>query len=72
MLVKDPQERITLSQLKEHTWVTNNHSQPMLKTLENCPNGPIEVDDEDIKNSIRTIPKLETLVSSNLYSNSVV
>ena len=63
MLEKEPTERITLDQLKLNSWVTKNGSVPMLETLDNCPNGIIEINDDDIKNSIRTIPKLETLVS---------
>ncbi|KAF6041080.1 hypothetical protein EB796_000621 [Bugula neritina] len=62
MLVKDPIERATLERLKQHHWVTKNNSSPMLSTAENCPNGIIEISAEDIKNSIRTIPKIETLI----------
>lgn len=62
MLVKSPADRITLDGLKCHSWVTLQGVEPMPDTSQNCPNGLIEVDDEDIKNSIRSIPKLETLV----------
>jgi len=62
MLEKNPNERITLDQLKVHSWITKNGSSPMLATAQNCPNGLIEINDEDIQNSIRTIPKLETLI----------
>lgn len=62
MLVKSPSDRVTLVGLKSHSWVTVLDAEPMPDTSQNCPNGLIEVDDEDIKNSIRSIPKLETLV----------
>ena len=62
MLEKNPNERITLDQLKTHHWITKNNTSPMLDTSQNCPNGLIEINEEDIQNSIRTIPKLETLV----------
>ena len=64
MLIKSPGERITLDGLKQHEWVTQSGANPMLDTSQNCPDGLIEISDDDIKNSIRTIPKLETLVSS--------
>lgn len=63
MLTKNPADRITLEELKQHVWVTQSGTSPLPSTSQNCPNAPIEVNDEDIKNSIRTIPKIETLVS---------
>lgn len=66
MLEKNPAERITLDGLKMHCWVTKDGAMPMLVTSLNCPNGLIEINDEDIRNSIRTIPKLETLVSEGV------
>jgi len=68
MLIKEPANRIALPALKEHYWVTKSGTEPMLDTATNCPDGVIEVNDEDIKNSIRTIPKIETLVSMGCFS----
>ncbi|XP_067934370.1 calcium/calmodulin-dependent protein kinase kinase 1-like isoform X2 [Watersipora subatra] len=62
MLEKKPESRITLDELKLNAWVTKDGTEPMLETSQNCPDGLIKVNDEDIKNSIRTIPKLETLI----------
>lgn len=72
MLEKNPNERITLDQLKVHSWITKNGSSPMLATAQNCPNGLIEINDEDIQNSIRTIPKLETLVRNCFYKSASI
>lgn len=72
MLEKDPSTRITLDELKLHNWVTQDGTAPMLPMSQNCPDGPIEVDEEDIKNSIRTIPKLETLVSHKKYNQLIL
>lgn len=63
MLEKNPGDRVTIRQLKTHSWISKNGSEPMLDTEQNCPHGMIEINDDDIKNSIRTIPKIETLVS---------
>ncbi|KAF6040314.1 CAMKK2 [Bugula neritina] len=71
MLVKDPNERATLERLKQHHWVTKNNSSPMLSMAENCPNGIIEISAEDIKNSIRTIPKIETLLFPGVIHSHV-
>lgn len=60
MLIKDPNERITIKGIKEHPWVTRGGKCPLPSTKENCPD--IEVTDDDIKNSVRAIPKLKTLI----------
>jgi len=60
MLVKDPKERITLQEIKDHDWVTCYGLYPMLKEDENCE--LIEVTDIEVQNSVRSIPKLDTLI----------
>lgn len=60
MLIKDPNERITIKGIKEHPWVTRGGKCPLPSTKENCPD--IEVTDDDIKNSVRAIPKIKTLI----------
>jgi len=60
MLTKDPNNRITLSQIKEHDWVTCYGLYPMPKEDENCE--LVEVTDIEVQNSVRSIPKLDTLI----------
>ncbi|KAK5716323.1 hypothetical protein LTR17_016437 [Elasticomyces elasticus] len=36
MLEKDPERRITITEIREHPWVTNNGTDPLLPTAENC------------------------------------
>lgn len=60
MLIKDPIERITIKGIKEHHWVTQGGKCPLPSTEENCPG--IEVTDDDIQNSVKTIPKIKTLI----------
>lgn len=60
MLVKDPQDRITLAEIKDHDWVTMYDLKPMLKEEENCQ--LIEVTEHEVQNSVRSIPKLDTLI----------
>lgn len=60
MLKKKPEDRITLQQIKEHDWVTCYAVYPMLQEEENCQ--LIEVTENDIQNSVRSIPKLDTLI----------
>ena len=47
--------------MQEHHWVTQGGKCPLPSTEENCPG--IEVTDDDIQNSVKTIPKIKTLVS---------
>lgn len=46
--------------LQEHPWVTYGGKQPLPCTAENCTD--IEVTEDDIQNSVKSIPKIKTLV----------
>merc|ERR1712106_1267634 len=61
MLKKDPEERITLKDIKNHDWVTGYAVYPMMDEDENCQ--LIEVTEHEVQNSVRSIPKLDTLIS---------
>jgi len=60
MLVKDPNERIALPEVKAHDWVTGLGLYPLPTEEENCE--LIEITDLDVDNSVRTVPKLDTLI----------
>ncbi|KAG4080293.1 hypothetical protein HA402_010785 [Bradysia odoriphaga] len=60
MLDKDPAKRITLPQIKEHTWVTNDGKTPLPSEEENCR--LVQISDEDINSVVKSIPKLDTLI----------
>ena len=45
---------------KKHKWVTKNDSCPLISNLEECQ--PITVTEDEVKNSIRTLSKLDTLI----------
>lgn len=59
-LIKDPLERITLPEIKNHAWVTGYGVYPMLEEEENCT--LIEVTEDDVENSVRSIHNLDTLI----------
>lgn len=46
---------------QEHRWVTKNGTAPMSSEEQNCVCA-ITVTDEDVDNSVKIVPKLETLV----------
>lgn len=60
MLEKEPKQRITLKEIKEHAWVTRNNLCPLPSESENCT--AVEITQEDIDHCIRQIPKLDTLI----------
>ena len=60
MLIKDPETRITLAEIKEHAWVTAYGVYPMLEEEENCE--LIEVTDAEVENSIQHIVNLDSLI----------
>ena len=52
---------------QEHPWVTYGGKHPLPTTEENCT--VIEVTDDDIQNSVKSIPKIKTLVSIRFLLN---
>ncbi|XP_053673600.1 uncharacterized protein LOC128723855 [Anopheles nili] len=61
MLDKDPQQRITLPQIKEHPWLTRHGSVRLPTEEENC-RLPVQINDEDMCSVVKSIPKLDTLI----------
>jgi len=60
MLIKDPKIRISLQEIKEHAWVTGYGVYPMPREEDNCQ--LIEVTEKEVEDSVRHIPKLDTLI----------
>ena len=46
---------------QDHAWVTRYGDSPLPTEEQNCL--PITVTDEDMENSVKIVPKIETLVS---------
>jgi len=51
MLQKDPEKRITIPDIKNHPWVTENDTNPMMSTEENCIYE--DITDEQIENAVQ-------------------
>ncbi|RMZ93141.1 calcium calmodulin-dependent kinase kinase 1, partial [Brachionus plicatilis] len=60
LLNKDPTKRLTIDKIKNHKWVNRNGTIPLLSDLETSQ--PITVTEDEVKNSIRTLSKLDTLI----------
>lgn len=60
MLLKDPAQRVTLAEVKEHPWVTADGEEPLPSEEENCV--LVELSDEDLEGVVTSIPKLDTLI----------
>nr|XP_033333022.1 uncharacterized protein LOC117224316 isoform X1 [Megalopta genalis]XP_033333023.1 uncharacterized protein LOC117224316 isoform X1 [Megalopta genalis] len=63
MLEKNPAERVTLSAIKEHPWLTNRSAEPLPSEADNC-RLPVTVTDEEVREGsvVTRIPKLDTLI----------
>ncbi|ORY37590.1 kinase-like protein [Rhizoclosmatium globosum] len=57
MLNKDPEQRATLKQIRDHSWVTDNGTEPLISEEENCIL-EVSVTDEDIENAVSPGRKL--------------
>uniref|UniRef100_A0A8C6TFH5 Calcium/calmodulin-dependent protein kinase kinase 1, alpha b n=1 Tax=Neogobius melanostomus TaxID=47308 RepID=A0A8C6TFH5_9GOBI len=60
MLDKNPETRITLPEVKVHPWVTENGTNPLPLEEEHCT--ALELTEEEVKNSIKLIPSLSTVI----------
>ncbi|XP_074046656.1 calcium/calmodulin-dependent protein kinase kinase 1 [Macrotis lagotis] len=60
MLDKNPQTRIVIPEIKLHPWVTKNGTQPLPTEEEHC--SIVEVTEEEVKNSVKLIPRLPTVI----------
>lgn len=60
MLDKKPETRITIPEIKLHPWVTENGSNPLPLEEEHC--AALEVTEEEVKNSIKLISSLSTVI----------
>jgi len=60
MLIKDPAERLTLPDIKLHSWVTGYGVYPMMEEEDNCT--LIEVTEDEVENSIQHINNLDSLI----------
>ena len=61
LLEKDPARRITLRDVRVHVWITRCENVPLPSFEMNCSE-LIEVTEEEVINSVRRVPKIETLV----------
>lgn len=62
MLCKDPCRRITVPEIKEHSWVTCDGSSSLPDEVENCCRAPFEITAEDVELSVRSIPHITSLI----------
>ncbi|XP_031813183.1 calcium/calmodulin-dependent protein kinase kinase 1 [Sarcophilus harrisii] len=60
MLDKDPQTRIVIPEIKVHPWVTKNGACPLPSEEEHC--SMVEVTEEEVKNSVKLVPRLPTVI----------
>ncbi|XP_018102464.1 calcium/calmodulin-dependent protein kinase kinase 1 isoform X1 [Xenopus laevis] len=60
MLDKKPEDRITVPEIKVHPWVTNRGEDPLPLEEEHCT--IVEVTEEEVKNSVKLIPSLTTVI----------
>ncbi|KAI8594050.1 hypothetical protein BDZ88DRAFT_402424 [Geranomyces variabilis] len=68
MLKKDPDERITLQEVKKHPWITQNGVLPMMPTEENCVFE--EVTPEEVENAFQPAMMFVTKIINRLKGNS--
>ncbi|KAJ3180087.1 hypothetical protein HDU87_002312 [Geranomyces variabilis] len=68
MLKKDPDERITLQEVKKHPWITQNGASPMMPTEENCVFE--EVTPEEVENAFQPAMMFVTKIINRLKGNN--
>ncbi|KAL2297257.1 hypothetical protein Nmel_016553, partial [Mimus melanotis] len=60
MLDKNPETRITVPEIKVHPWLSRGGAEPLPLEEEHC--SMVEVTEEEVKNSVKTIPSLPAVI----------
>ncbi|NXU51278.1 KKCC1 kinase, partial [Turnix velox] len=60
MLDKNPETRITVPEIKVHPWLTKSGQEPLPLEEEHCT--VVEVTEEEVQNSVKTIPSLPAVI----------
>ncbi|KAM4796591.1 calcium/calmodulin-dependent protein kinase kinase 1 [Rhinophrynus dorsalis] len=60
MLNKNPEERISVPEIKIHPWVTKSGEDPLPLEKDHCT--IVEVTEEEVKNSVKLIPSLTAVI----------
>ncbi|XP_054250220.1 calcium/calmodulin-dependent protein kinase kinase 1 [Indicator indicator] len=60
MLDKNPESRITVPEIKVHPWLTRAGTEPLPLEEEHC--SVVEVTEEEVQNSVKTIPSLPAVI----------
>uniref|UniRef100_V9KN15 Calcium/calmodulin-dependent protein kinase kinase 1-like protein n=1 Tax=Callorhinchus milii TaxID=7868 RepID=V9KN15_CALMI len=60
MLDKNPDTRITIPQIKTHSWVSREGAEPLPREEEHC--SIVEVTEEEVKNSVKLISSLSAVI----------
>uniref|UniRef100_A0A8C3UG22 Calcium/calmodulin dependent protein kinase kinase 1 n=1 Tax=Catharus ustulatus TaxID=91951 RepID=A0A8C3UG22_CATUS len=60
MLDKNPETRITVPEIKVHPWLSRGGAEPLPLEEEHC--SVVEVTEEEVQNSVKTIPSLPAVI----------
>ncbi|KAI8602441.1 kinase-like domain-containing protein [Dissophora ornata] len=63
LLEKDPAKRITIDEIRNDPWLTDDGKEPLLCKEENVENAVTELTDDDLRGAIQRINSLATVVS---------
>ncbi|KAG0040574.1 hypothetical protein BGZ82_001483 [Podila clonocystis] len=61
LLEKDPLQRISIEELRNDPWLTNDGTEPLISKEENTQNAVTEVTEEDLRGAIQKINNLVTV-----------
>ncbi|KAF9166159.1 hypothetical protein DFQ26_008565 [Actinomortierella ambigua] len=64
LLAKDPADRLTIDDMRNDPWLTNNGMEPLITKEENIQNAVMELTDDDLRGAIRTIANLATVMKA--------
>lgn len=64
MMEKDPQERITMTDIRTHPWVTKQGSAPLTSFEENTRRAVLEITEDEINNAFKGIQNVFTVLKA--------
>ena len=64
LLDKNPSTRITIDQLRNHPWVTNQNNNPLPSREQNCAELVAEITETDINAAVKPVQSLFTILKA--------
>lgn len=62
MLRRDPQQRLTVPEIKQHAWLSDEGRAPLPSECQNCGPAPLQVSEEELRACVRRVTSVSAII----------